>query len=222
MNNYFTLRKANRLRARLLSATSQQQLREVTRYLRRVTWDINGIELVRCDLIDIAVQANAEGNELFHKITDAETFVRSIKAELPPLSWLEFLSIAIPLFCFFGCGVEGLLLYPVVPEFRFTMSLGWMVQVCISTVSAYYLLRRVMERVGFPPKKHRVKYVVYLALYIVVLYKIGELLYNMLGGVVFAAIPILPFAIGNLILGGIVLAIRFYWYGKDERLTARL
>ena len=91
MNNYFTLRKANRLRARLLSATSQQQLREVTRYLRRVTWD-----------------------------------------------------------------------------------------------------------------------------------KIGELLYNMLGGVVFAAIPILPFAIGNLILGGIVLAIRFYWYGKDERLTARL
>ena len=43
MNKYFALRKANRLRARLLTEKSQVQLKEVIRYLRRVSWDFCGI-----------------------------------------------------------------------------------------------------------------------------------------------------------------------------------
>lgn len=35
MNNYFTLRKANRLRLKFVSETSQMQIREIIRYLRR-------------------------------------------------------------------------------------------------------------------------------------------------------------------------------------------
>ena len=54
MNKYFTLRKANRMRTRLLTEKSQEQLKEVIRYLRRVSWDFCGIELVRNDLLDIS------------------------------------------------------------------------------------------------------------------------------------------------------------------------
>ena len=37
MNKYFALRKANRMRTRLLTEKSQEQLKEVIRYLRRVS-----------------------------------------------------------------------------------------------------------------------------------------------------------------------------------------
>ena len=58
MNNYFTLRRANRLRVKLLNSKSQEQIREVIRYLRRTSWDECGVELIYSDLIDMAVQAN--------------------------------------------------------------------------------------------------------------------------------------------------------------------
>lgn len=43
MNNYFTLRRANHLRVKLLTKTSQEQIREVIHYLRRVSWDVCGV-----------------------------------------------------------------------------------------------------------------------------------------------------------------------------------
>ena len=62
MNKYFALRKTNRMRTELLTEKSQEQLKEVIRYLRRVSWDFCGIELVRSDLLDIAIQANKENH----------------------------------------------------------------------------------------------------------------------------------------------------------------
>ena len=56
MNKYFVLRKTNRMRTELLTEKSQEQLKEVIRYLRRVSWDFCGIELVRSDLLDIAFE----------------------------------------------------------------------------------------------------------------------------------------------------------------------
>ena len=56
MNNYFTLRRANRLRVKLLNSKSQEQIREVIRYMRRTSWDECGVELIYSDLIDMAVQ----------------------------------------------------------------------------------------------------------------------------------------------------------------------
>ena len=55
MNTYFTLRRANRLRVKLLNSKSQEQIREVIRYLRRTSWDECGVELIYSDLIDMAV-----------------------------------------------------------------------------------------------------------------------------------------------------------------------
>ena len=38
MNKYFALRKANRMRTKLLNEKSQEQLKEVIRYLRPVSY----------------------------------------------------------------------------------------------------------------------------------------------------------------------------------------
>ena len=222
MNNYFALRKANRLREQFVSENSRKQIRESIRYLRRVSWDVCGVELVRSDLIDLAIRANEEGNELFHMIADADTFVQEVKPSLRRLSWFDFFTIAIPLFCFFGWGVEGLLLLPIIPDFRFEFSLGYLIQFAVSCLSSYYLFRRMMERVGFPPCKHRLKCAVYLVLYVMVLYMVGAILHQTLGGIVFASISLRTTTVGNLLLGAVLLWVRFFWYGKDARLTKRL
>ena len=137
MNNYFTLRKANRLRVKLLTEKSQEQIREVVCYLRRISWDICGVELICSDLIDIAVQANKDGNELFSVISDAETFVQEVKPSLKRLSWFDFFTVAIPIYLFLGWGIEGVFLYPLVlsaiPDYKIEISFGFLVQFCICT-----------------------------------------------------------------------------------------
>lgn len=226
MNNYWTLRKANRLRTKLLNSKSQKQLKEVIRYLRRISWDVCGVELVYSDLIDIAVRANEEGQELFNVISDANTFVDEVKPSLKRLSWFDFFTVEIPAFLFFGYGVEGVLLYPLVlsavSDYKFDISLGYLIQVGICMVSSYYLFRRMMEYVGFPPCEHRLKYVGYLVLYIIALYSIGSILYQMLGQIVFVSISVWPMTMGSLLLGVALLWLRYYWYGKDERLKERI
>ncbi len=119
MNKYFALRKTNRMRTKLLTEESQAQLKEVIRYLRRVSWDFCGIELVRSDLLDIAIQANKENQELFHSISDAKTFVDEVKPSLKTLRAGDYFWYVAPLYFFFGWGVEGLLLYPVIGNWFF-------------------------------------------------------------------------------------------------------
>ena len=55
MNKYFALRKTNRMRTELLTEKSQEQIKEVIRYLRRVSWDFCGIELVRSERPDVVL-----------------------------------------------------------------------------------------------------------------------------------------------------------------------
>lgn len=222
MNNYFALKKANCLRSKFVSETSQKQIREIIRYLKRVSWDVCGVELVRSDLIDLAIHANEENKELFSVVSDAETFAQEVKPSLKRLSWFDFFTIEISLFCFFGWGVEGLLLSPLIPDFRFELSVGYLIQFAVCCVSSYYLFRRMMERVGFPPSKHRLKCALYLVLYVAALYMVGAILHQTLGGIVFASISLQTMAVGGFLLGAVLLWVRFYWYGKDSRLTKRL
>lgn len=112
MNNYFTLRRANRLRVKLLNSKSQEQIREVIRYLRRTSWDECGVELIYSDLIDMAVQANENGQELFNVIEDAKTFAEEVKPSLKTLRTGDYFWFVAPLYFFFGWGIESLLLYP--------------------------------------------------------------------------------------------------------------
>lgn len=226
MNNYFTLRRANRLRVKLLTKTSQEQIREVIHYLRRVSWDVCGVELIYSDLIDIAVRANEEEKELFSVISDAETFVNEVKPGLKRLSWFDFFTIAIPVFLFFGWGVEGILLNPlllaVMPDYKWELSLGYLLQFCICAASAFYLFRRMMEQVGFPPCRHRLKFAAYLLLYVLVLYGVGAFLQRTFGKIVFVRISPWPLTIGCFVVGVFLLMIRYDWYGKDARLKERI
>ncbi len=112
MNTYFTLRRANRLRVKLLNSKSQEQIREVIRYLRRTSWDECGVELIYSDLIDMAVQANENEQELFNVIEDAKTFAEEVKSSLKTLRTGDYFWFVAPLYFFFGWGIEGLLLYP--------------------------------------------------------------------------------------------------------------
>ena len=123
MNKYFALRKANRMRTKLLNEKSQEQLKEVIRYLRRVSWDFCGIELVCSDLLDISIQANAENQELFDSISDAKTFVEEVKPCLKTLRAADYFWFVAPLYFFFEWGVEGLRL-PILSYSIFCLLLG--------------------------------------------------------------------------------------------------
>ena len=99
-NKYFSLKKANRLRMTFVSNTSQSQIKEVVRYLKRVSWDFCGIELLYSDLIDMAIEANKNGQELFNVVTDAKTFANSVKNELNRLTIFDYFLVLFPPFLF--------------------------------------------------------------------------------------------------------------------------
>ena len=159
-------------------------------------------------------------------ISDAKTFVDEVKPGLKHLSWFDFFTIEIPVFLFFGYGIEGLLLYPVVlsavPDYRFEFSLGYLIQLCICMASSYYLFRRMMERIGFPPCAHRLKCAGYFAIYVAVIYGIGSILHQMFEQIILISIAAWPMTVGSLLFGVALLWFRYFWYGKDERLKARL
>ena len=206
MNNYFTLRRANRLRVKLLNSKSQEQIREVIRYLRRTSWDECGVELIYSDLIDMAVQANENEQELFNVIEDAKTFAEEVKSSLKTLRTGDYFWFVAPLYFFFGWGIGGLLLYQLV--------------VCITAFC--WLFRKMMEQAGFPPSKHRLKYCGWLVLYIAVLYATGAFFTRIAGAFVLLRLPILPYALFSLLLGAGLYGIKFWKYGKDERLRERI
>ena len=222
MNNYFTLRRANRLRVKLLNSKSQEQIREVIRYLRRTSWDECGVELIYSDLIDMAVQANENGQELFNVIEDAKTFAEEVKPSLKTLRTGDYFWFVAPLYFFFGWGIEGLLLYPVVPDWVFELSLGYLMQLVVCITAFCWLFRKMMVQAGFPPSKHRLKYCGWLVLYIAVLYATGAFFTRIAGAFVLLRLPILPYALFSLLLGAGLYGIKFWKYGKDERLRERI
>lgn len=65
MNSYLALRKANKMRFAMVSETSQKQIRDMVHYLQVVSWDISGVEAIKSDLIDMAIQANKEERNFF-------------------------------------------------------------------------------------------------------------------------------------------------------------
>ena len=222
MNKYVALRKANRIRTKLLTEKSREQLKEVIRYLRRVSWDFCGIELVHCDLLDIAIQANEEGQELFHAISDAKTFVEEVKPSLNTLRAGDYFWFVAPLYFFFGWGVEGLLLYPIVGDWVFELSVGYLMQFVVAMTVFCVLFRRMMEQVGFPPREHWPKYIGWMTLYIVVLYGTGWFFNQIAGKVVLLKLPLLAYSIFCLLLGAALCAVQLWRYGKDARLKERL
>lgn len=221
-NKYFSLKKANRLRMTFVSDTSQSQIKEVVRYLKRVSWNFCGIELLYSDLIDMAIEANKNGQELFNVVTDAKTFANSVKNELNRLTIFDYFLVLFPPFLFWGWGIEGLVLLLLVPQFEFGLSLGYLIQFSICLISACVLLRRIMEKVGFPPSKHRMKFAAFMVAYVITLYLVGLVLNNFWGNIVLIHFSAPLLTLGCLLIGLLCYFIRFYFYEHDRRLDSRV
>jgi len=187
-----------------VSDTSQSQIKEVVRYLKRVSWDFCGIELLYSDLIDMAIEANKNGQELFDVVTDAKTFANSVKNELNRLTIFDYFLVLFPPFLFWGWGIEGLVLLLLVPQFE-----------CV-------LLRRIMEKVGFPPSKHRMKFAAFMVAYVITLYLVGLVLNNFWGNIVLIHFSAPLLTLGCLLIGSLCYFIRFYFYEHDRRLDSRV
>lgn len=205
-----------------VSDTSQSQIKEVVRYLKRVSWDFCGIELLYSDLIDMAIEANKNGQELFDVVTDAKTFANSVKNELNRLTIFDYFLVLFPPFLFWGWGIEGLVLLLLVPQFEFGLSLGYLIQFSICLISACVLLRRIMEKVGFPPSKHRMKFAAFMVAYVITLYLVGLVLNNFWGNIVLIHFSAPLLTLGCLLIGSLCYFIRFYFYGHDRRLDSRV
>lgn len=205
-----------------VSDTSQSQIKEVVRYLKRVSWDFCGIELLYSDLIDMAIEANKNGQELFDVVTDAKTFANSVKNELNRLTIFDYFLVLFPPFLFWGWGIEGLVLLLLVPQFEFGLSLGYLIQFSICLISACVLLRRIMEKVGFPPSKHRMKFAAFMVAYVITLYLVGLVLNNFWGNIVLIHFSAPLLTLGCLLIGSLCYFIRFYFYEHDRRLDSRV
>ncbi|WP_332376844.1 hypothetical protein [Faecalibacterium taiwanense] len=205
-----------------VSDTSQSQIKEVVRYLKRVSWDFCGIELLYSDLIDMTIEANKNGQELFDVVTDAKTFANSVKNELNRLTIFDYFLVLFPPFLFWGWGIEGLVLLLLVPQFEFGLSLGYLIQFSICLISACVLLRRIMEKVGFPPSKHRMKFAAFMVAYVITLYLVGLVLNNFWGNIVLIHFSAPLLTLGCLLIGSLCYFIRFYFYEHDRRLDSRV
>ena len=205
-----------------VSDTSQSQIKEVVRYLKRVSWDFCGIELLYSDLIDMAIEANKNGQELFDVVTDAKTFANSVKNELNRLTIFDYFLVLFPPFLFWGWGIEGLVLLLLVPQFEFGLSLGYLIQFSICLISACVLLRRIMEKVGFPPSKHRMKFAAFMVAYVITLYLVGLVLNNFWGNIVLIHFSAPLLTLGCLLIFSLCYFIRFYFYEHDRRLDSRV
>jgi hypothetical protein len=205
-----------------VSDTSQSQIKEVVRYLKRVSWDFCGIELLYSDLIDMTIEANKNGQELFDVVTDAKTFANSVKNELNRLTIFDYFLVLFPPFLFWGWGIEGLVLLLLVPQFEFGLSLGYLIQFSICLISACVLLRRIMEKVGFPPSKHRMKFAAFMVAYVITLYLVGLVLNNFWGNIVLIHFSTPLLTLGCLLIGSLCYFIRFYFYEHDRRLDSRV
>lgn len=205
-----------------VSDTSQSQIKEVVRYLKRVSWDFCGIELLYSDLIDMAIEANKNGQELFDVVTDAKTFANSVKNELNRLTIFDYFLVLFPPFLFWGWGIEGLVLLLLVPQFEFGLSLGYLIQFSFCLISACVLLRRIMEKVGFPPSKHRMKFAAFMVAYVITLYLVGLVLNNFWGNIVLIHFSAPLLTLGCLLIGSLCYFIRFYFYEHDRRLDSRV
>lgn len=122
----------------------------------------------------------------------------------------------------FGWGIEGLLLYPIIGNWVFELSVGYLMQLVVAVAAFCILFRRMMEQVGFPPREHWLKYAAWLVLYIVILYGTGWFFTQIAGNLVLLRLPILSYSIFCLLLGAGLYAIHFWRYGNDPRLSARI
>lgn len=150
------------------------------------------------------------------------TWLVQVPSSCTRLTIFDYFLVLFPPFLFWGWGIEGLVLLLLVPQFEFGLSLGYLIQFSIGLISACVLLRRIMEKVGFPPSKHRMKFAAFMVAYVITLYLVGLVLNNFWGNIVLIHFSAPLLTLGCLLIGSLCYFIRFYFYEHDRRLDSRV
>lgn len=221
MSRYRELKKSNRLRFSFVSAESQKQIREVMRYIRRICWDLCALEILKSDLLDMALNANKEGNELFKVIGDAQTFAAEVRAQLGTPKLREFLFLLAPFF-FYYCGFGGILLYCALPGAVIPVGVETPLLAVVFTLASYVVFSRLLPQLGFPVHFYQIKHIVIVAAFAVAMYLANSVIYRLTSSMAVLSANFLGYGLFNLLVGGFLYAARNAHYCKNPRLEARL
>lgn len=220
MNSYLTLRKANKMRLAMVSETSQKQIRDMVHYLQVVSWDISGAEAIKSDLIDMAIQANKEGKELFTVPEEAASFAAEMKKQCatPNLRNLFFLLI----WFFLYNAVGYLLLYFVDQQLLAPMDTNYLFSLVIGTLSTYVLWKYVIRQIAFHMRKHLLVFIALLVAYSVIMYLLVGLLHSFVPPIVAVSMNFLGWSIFYWVLFILLYCLRLYHYGHNPAVVNRL
>lgn len=220
MNSYLTLRKANKMRLAMVSETSQKQIRDMVHYLQVVSWDISGVEAIRSDLIDMAMQANKEGKELFAAPEEASSFAAEMKKQCatPNLRNLFFLL----LWFFLYNAIGYLLLYFVDQELLAPMDTNYLLGLVMGTLSTYVLWKYVIRQIAFPMRKHLLVFLALLVAYSVIMYLLVGLLHRFVPPLVAVSMNFLGWSIFYWVISIVTLLLRLSCYGRNPAVVSRL
>lgn len=221
-NRYLSLKKSNKLGLQMLSEHNKEQIVQIVRYLKGVSWDCCGAELVCDALIHKALEAEKGGRDLFETEEEAKQFAQDQKDGLKRLRFWDYFFVIAPPFLFFGWGLEGLLLLWLAPQFDYALSLGYLVQFLLAVFSCCFLVRLTVKKIGFPPQKHKAAFIVCVALYIIVLFWTGSVFHAVWGEIVFVRVKNLYMVLTCLLMGVVCYIVRIANYEKDPRLLTKL
>lgn len=220
MNSYLALRKANKMRFAMVSETSQKQIRDMVHYLQVVSWDISGVEAIKSDLIDMAIQANKEGKELFSQPEEASSFAAEMKKQCatPNIRNLFFLLI----WFFLYNAIGYLLLYFVDQELLAPMDTNYLFGLVIGRLSTYVLWKYVIRQIAFPMRKHLLVFIALLVVYSVIMYLLAGLLHSFVPPIVAVNMNFLGWSIVYWVICVATFLARLYFYGHNPAVVSRV
>lgn len=106
-NRYLSLKKSNKLGLQMLSEHNKEQIVQIVRYLKGVSWDYCGAEIVCDALIHKALEAEKGGRDLFETEEEAKRFAQDQKDRLKRLRFWDYFFVIAPRSCFLAGGWKG-------------------------------------------------------------------------------------------------------------------
>lgn len=220
MNSYLALRKANKLRFAMVTETSQKQIQDIVHYLQVTSWDISGVEAIKSDLIDMAIQANKDGKELFTVPEEASSFAVEMKKQCATPNIQNLFFILIWYFLYNAIGY--LLLFFIDQEMMAPMDTNYIIGMVIGTIGTYILWKYVIRQIPFPMRKHLLIFIALLVVYSVVMYLLVWLLNNFVQPIAAISMNFLGWSIVYWVISVAIFLARLYFYGHNPAVVSRV
>ena len=220
-NKYLLLKKSNRLRIEFVRSKSQAQIDDVIQYLKCCTWDMCAVEIVRSDLIDLALEANKDKKELFDVIGDAATFAESVQEQLPPPTFRSYIINRATNFAlvFGSCALLTLI---IAPSGLYTVGPFELLYFLIFYIAGYFVYVPLMKKPGYPGSSNGTKRSIIGVLYLIFCLGVCWLLGRFTFQIDFFSVPLAPFALFCVLAVPLLWVLRLRHYSANTGLDARL